>query len=79
MKRTFSLDRIYHQLMKPKQIPVNRLPFVVARLYEQGFIELVHDQSNPDLERYSETEKLTGHQNKKELFKLLEKIKNENL
>ena len=78
MKHTFNIDRIYHQLMKPKGIPVSKLPFVVSRLYEQGFIELY---SEPDLEteRYSETDKLTGHTNKKELFKLLEKIKNETL
>lgn len=78
MKKTYKLDRIYHQLMKPRGVPVEQLNFVVSRLYEQGFIELY---SEPDLEteRYSETDKLTGHTNKKELFKLLEKIKNETL
>lgn len=76
MKRTFTIERIYHQLMKSRNVPREKLARVVSELSSQGFIELDIDGH---LVRYSETEKLSGHQNKKELFKLLEKIKNETL
>jgi hypothetical protein len=70
-QRTFRLDRLYNQFLKPKGIPLDKLPFLVSRLYEQGFIQLVRDPSDPDLERYSETEKLTGRMHRDELFKLV--------
>lgn len=71
--RTFRLDRLYHQLLKPKGIELEKLPLLVTKLYESGFIELYH--SFGDDERYSETEKLTNRQNRDELFKLIEGLK----
>lgn len=71
--RTFRLDRLYHQLLKPKGIELEKLPLLVTKLYESGFIELYHDFG--DDERYSETEKLTSRNNRDELFKIIEGLK----
>lgn len=70
--RTFRLDRLYHQLLKPKGIELEKLPLLVTKLYESGFIELYH--SFGDDERYSETEKLTNRQNRDELFKIIHEL-----
>lgn len=75
MKRTFSLERVYHQLMKSRQVPREKLADVVSLLVERGFIELVLPEHEDGELRYSENEKLTSGENKKELFKLLEKVK----
>lgn len=74
-QRTFKLDRLYNQFLKLKGIPRDRLPFLVSKLYEHGFIELVRSDHAPDLERYSETAKLTSRQHRDELFKLIEGLK----
>lgn len=71
--RTFRLDRLYHQLLKPKGIELEKLPLFVTKLYESGFIELYHHFG--DDERYSETEKLTSRNNRDELFKIIEGLK----
>lgn len=71
--RTFRTDRLYHQLLKPKGIELEKLPLLVTKLYESGFIELYHDFG--DDERYSETEKLTSRNNRDELFKIIEGLK----
>lgn len=68
--RTFRTDRLYHQLLKPKGIELEKLPLLVTKLYESGFIELYH--SFGDDERYSETEKLTNRKNRDELFKIIQ-------
>ena len=67
--RTFKLFRLYHQFLRPRGAGVDRLPFLVSRLYESGFIELFHNFG--DDERYSETEKLKSRQHRDELFKIV--------
>lgn len=76
MKRTYNLERLYHQFMRPLGIPNDRLPFLVTRLYDAGFIEVFHTDSG---ERYSENEKLKNKKHTKELFKLIQRVKNENV
>lgn len=71
--RTFRLDRLYFQFLKPKSIELEKLPLFVTKLYESGFIELYHDFG--DDERYSETKKLTSRNNRDELFKIIEGLK----
>ena len=71
--RTFRLDRLYFQFLKPKSIPLEKLPLLVTKLYEAGFIELNHNFG--DTERYSENEKLTNRQHRDELFKIIEGLK----
>jgi DNA-binding transcriptional ArsR family regulator len=73
--RTFRLDKLYNQFLKPKNIPLEQLPFLISKLYEAGFITVVRDSQDPDLERYSETEKLTSRQHRDELFKIIERLK----
>ena len=68
--RTFRTDRLYHQFLKPKSISLEKLPLLVTKLYEAQFIELYHNFG--DDERYSETEKLTGRENRDELFKIIQ-------
>jgi len=72
MKRTFNIERVYHQLMKSRDVPREKLSDVVSALASHDFIEL-HLQGK-DI-RYSENEKLTDRQHKRELFKLLERVK----
>lgn len=74
-KRTFALSRLYHQFLKPEQIPLEKLHFLDAALYDHGFIEILRSETNPDDERYSETEKLTSRQHRDELFKLIGRLK----
>lgn len=71
--RTFRLDRLYHQFLKPKNIELEKLPLFVTKLYESGFIELYHNYG--DDERYSETKKLTSRQHRDVLFKIIEGLK----
>ena len=70
--RTFRTDRLYHQFLKPRSIELEKLPLLVTKLYESGFIELYHNFG--DDERYSETEKLTGREHRDELFKIVSKL-----
>ena len=70
--RTFRTDRLYHQFLKPKNIELEKLPLLVTKLYESGFIELYHNFG--DDERYSETEKLTSRQHRDELFKIIHEL-----
>lgn len=72
MKRTFAIERVFHQLMEPRGVPREQLVNTVAALSREDFIELHLDGP---LIRYSETDKLTNGENKKELFKLLERMK----
>jgi len=72
--RTYKTERLYHQFLKPKGISIDKLPFLVARLYSQGFIELFRSSVEPDYERYAETEKLTSRQHRDELFKLIQEL-----
>jgi hypothetical protein len=73
-RQTYRLDRLYHKLLRPKGIDVMRLDATARALMEQGFIEFC-DYG----QRYMETEKLLNRKNKKELFKLIEKIRKEEL
>jgi hypothetical protein len=73
--RTFRLDKLYNQFLKTKGIPLDKLPFLVSKLYEHGFITLTHDRNDPDLERYSENEKLTSRLHRDELFKIIGGLK----
>lgn len=68
--RTFRIDRLYFQFLKPKGISIDRLSDFQIEMIEQGFINM-----EPCLERYSETLKLTGRQHRDELFKIIERIK----
>ena len=70
-ERTFRIDRLYNQFLKPKNIPLDRLPFLVSKLYEARFIEL-YGQPDSEAERYSENEKLTSRQHRDELFKIIQ-------
>jgi hypothetical protein len=76
LNRTFKLDRLYHQFLKPKGIELLQLPFLVSKLYEAGFIEVWRDgydhKTDSYIERYSETEKLTSRQHRDELFKIIQ-------
>lgn len=77
--RTFRLDKLYNQFLKPKGIDASQLPFLVSRLYAAGFIQVFSDPRDVDLERYSETEKLTSRKHRDELFKIIEELKNESI
>lgn len=73
--RTFRMDRLYFQFLKPNLIGMDQLPFLATKMFEAGFIEIFLDDSDPELERYAENPKLyTGH-HKKELFKIIEGLK----
>lgn len=72
-QRTFRIDRLYFQFLKPKSIELEKFPLFVTKLYESGFIELYHHFG--DDERYTETEKLTSRQHRDELFKIIEGLK----
>lgn len=74
--RTYRIDKLYNQFLKPKGIGIDRLDALIDRLLAQGFIAIdgrlsVH---STDLERYSETEKLTSMEHKSELFKLIQGV-----
>lgn len=79
LTRTFRLDRLHHKFLKPNNISIEKLPFLVSKLYEAGFIEVWKDGydhiSNTYIERYSETEKLTSRKYKNELFKIIGSLK----
>lgn len=68
-------SQLYHQFLKPQQISEDYLPLLVAKLYEASFIELYQDEVSPDVEKYSETEKLTSRQHRDELFKIVNSLK----
>ena len=69
-RRTFRLDRLYHQFMKPKGVPLTELQNFAVLLEAHGFIV-----SDFHLERYFEDEKLTDGKNGAELFALLQTFK----
>ena len=74
-ERTFRMDRLYHQFLKPNRIGMDQLPFLATKLYEAGFIEIHAADSAIEVERYSENPKLyTGH-HKKQLFTIIEDLK----
>ena len=68
--RTFRLDRLYFQFLKPKGLSIELLHELQTLMIEHGFITM-----EDGLERYSETQKLTNRQNRDELFKIIERIK----
>jgi len=67
LKRTFRLDRLLHKFKTPATL----LDELARRLYAAGFIETI------GYDRYSENDKLTNQENKKELFNLIRGIKND--
>lgn len=77
--RTFRVGRLFHQLMKPLSIPIDRLDLLVERLSVSGFIQTFPGESpeNPidGVLRYSETVKMTSKQNRSELFKIVRGLK----
>lgn len=73
-QRTFRLDRLYHQFLKPKLIPLEKLTELVEGLYQAGFIDLMPNGPDSPDQRYSETEKLTGREHRDELFKIVSKL-----
>lgn len=73
--RTFKIDRLYFQFLKPKGIPRDKLFELFDSLYQSGFIQIVPDDVGTNETRYIETEKLTSRNNRDELFKIIERIK----
>lgn len=72
--RTFSTSKLYHKFLKPENIPLEKLPFLVSKLFEANFIELYHN-ADFSAERYSENEKLISKTHKDELFKIVQSLK----
>jgi len=68
--RTFRLDKLYHQFLKPKGVNLLYLDVLATQLHLQGFIQITGD-------RYTETEKLTSRQHRDELFKIIEGMKHD--
>lgn len=64
--RTFRIDRLYFQFLKPKGLSIELLHELQTLMIEHGFITM-----EDGLERYIETEKLTSRQHRDELFKLI--------
>jgi len=75
LQRTFSLDKLFYQFKK-QGITRDNFDFFVTKMYEARFIDVFQDPLIPNVERYTELEKLTSFQNKDELFKLIEELKN---
>ena len=73
--RTFRLDRLYHQFLKPHDLSLDHLPILVSKLFEHEFIDLFQVDVGSDEERYSETDKLSSKKHKKELFNLIRSLK----
>lgn len=69
-KRTYRIDKLYHQFLKPKGIPQDRLPDLIDRLTREGFIEVIQG-------RYIELDKMTSGKHKKELFNITRSFRNE--
>lgn len=72
---TYRIDRLYHRFLKPEGIGIDKLHFLATALFDHGFIEIVRSETNPDDERYYETEKLTSRQHRDELFKIIGRLK----
>lgn len=70
--RTFRIDRLYHRFLRRQRISYEALGALSVLLEVRGFIKVTADK-----ERYSETEKLLSGEHKKELFKILQKLKGE--
>lgn len=68
--RTFRLDRLYFQFLKPKGLSSELLHELQTLMIEHGFINM-----EDGLERYSETQKLTSRQHRDELFKIIGGLK----
>lgn len=68
--RTFRLDRLYFQFLKPKGIELDKLMNFQVLMIEHGFINM-----ESCLKRYTETEKLTSRQHRDELFKIIGGLK----
>ena len=75
MKRTFNTTRLFHQFLKPNGLPMEALPFLIRDLYQAGFIDAIGTPDHPEVERYSETDKLTGRKHRDELFKIIQELK----
>jgi len=73
--RTFKMDRLYFQFLKPKGIHRDKLFELFDSLYQSGFIQIVPDDARTNETRYIETEKLTSRNNSDELFKIIEGLK----
>ena len=73
--RTFKMDRLYFQFLKPKGIHRDKLFELFDSLYQSGFIQIVPDDARTNETRYTETEKLTSRNNRDKLFKIIEGLK----
>lgn len=65
--RTFRLDRLYFQFLKPKGLSIELLHEFQLLMIEHGFINMEDGR-----ERYTETQKLTSREHRDELFKLIQ-------
>lgn len=72
--RTFKMDRLYFQFLKPKGIHRDKLFELFDSLYQSGFIQIVPDDAGTNEARYIETEKLTSRQHRDELFKIIQEL-----
>jgi hypothetical protein len=73
--KKFNTNRLYHQFLKPVGIDIDRLNLFTSLMYESGFIDLYHSETELYIERYVELEKLTSRGHRDELFKLIQKLK----
>lgn len=73
-ERTYSLEKLYHKFLKQKNIPIEKLPIFVSKLYQAGFIDVFRSPEDPDVERYSETEKLRDRRHADELFSIVQSL-----
>lgn len=74
--RTYSLDTLYYKF-KSKGVTRDNFDFFVTKMYEARFIDVFQDPLIPNVERYVELDKLTNRQNRDELFKLIQELKND--
>lgn len=69
-KRTYRIDKLYHQFLKPKGLGYNRLLDLLDGLTRADFIEV--DASTA---RYTENDKMTDGKHRKELFDIVRRLK----
>lgn len=69
--RSFRLDKLYHQFLKPQGLSIELIEPLAKALESSNFIEL------QDNDRYCALDKLTQGKNRPELFKIIQKLKNQ--
>ena len=72
--RTFRIDRLYHRFLKPQGISIKNLGAFIVILEAMSFIK-----TNLEKDRYEETPRLSEGESKKDLFKIIQKLKEHGL